>query len=1073
MHFQEEYLRFKGERVRIMEEVLSNINFIKANVLEFFFLRKVQKIRKSELDWIKKLSLRTVYVIFNAWISPALMTFATFYFFVRWGGKFSVSILFTSLFVMRTYQGDLTFLPNVIGSMIDFMVSSKRITEFMLTEKLKTLKCKRNSCENYDLVVQKIGFSHPKKKSKKENKSENGHKKKKSLNVKKGKLNDDLSEKLIESDTINQISIKDETKNESADFCFELKNLNLKIKKGELVAVIGQSGCGKSSLFLGLTGELIPHEDEDSKFVCNESVSFVSQSPWILNETIKNNILMDKEYNKERFENVVKLSNLKRDFEEMKEGEETIIGSKGSDVSGGQKIRIALARSLYSKAEMYLFDDVLSAFDVQVSESIFNEVICSFLKNKTRIISTHNISLLEKFDRIIFMEKGAIIFDGNFEELKTFPKFETLRKIECSKQIVIENKHFENKKEEEKENFKVKNDFPISLKEGKTGFKTLLYRNMNEEVQEDQAMTAQSIQSYVGLGSKFFLGCSIAFEFCFFGLNWFTYLFYNEYTKTDESKFEFVYFFKMLAFIQICSTILPTLRGFSILMFGLSIANKLSTLMAFRLIHASIGRFFQFNSSGKVLNRFSSDLETVDKSIPVTLSQQINLTFFVLLQFILMSFYSSPFLIVFIAIFGICIFKMRNNFVKKLKQVAKLDLVSKSPFFNFFGDTIYGLSDIRTSKQEDFVKKQMQEIIDNHVKCGYLLTACYKWFRLRVSLFSLIFMIPCCVFILIGNEETTKSIPVILFVMIQNIEYFISLINISNETERVFVAYGRCYNYTNLYYEKNSSYIMKNSEKIKRGIKLETIEAEAKKKEKPFPSEFGIEFVQVSAKYKRNSNYVLKDLSFKIEENEKIGIIGRTGAGKSSITKLMLNFVEYTTGKILISGINAFEIDVKRLRKNLSYVSQETNFFEGTLRENLDMFGIKSDEEILELLREAEMSEKVSEMGGLYAKIENNGDNLSVGEKQILCFTRTIINLKNIVILDEATSSMDLKSEEVLEKMKKKYLKNCTIICIAHRLNTLHDSDRIFQMESGKIKNWISKDDFKKNEFHLSENDLN
>lgn len=1030
LHFQKEYLQTKGKRLKLLEEVITNIRFVKTAVLEFFFLNRLELVRKTELKWIKKMAYRTVFVIFNAWFSPALMTFLMFVFFIYFGNQLSVSVIFTSLIVMRTYQSDLTFLPNVFGTFIDYMVSSERITNFLLSDDIKKLINSHDCRSEYDVNLKNIAFFWPE--SEQKEKIEN------------------IKEPLI---------IKEEIQK------FELLNVNIEVKKGELIAVIGKSGAGKSSLLLGLIGEMLSSASSNSLFSVNENIAYLSQSPWIFNETVRENITVGKGFNPELFQDVIHFCKLERDINSMKKGVETAIGSKGVDVSGGQKVRIAFARTLYSDREVYLLDDPLSAFDSRVGEFIFNETICGYLKNKTRIVTTHSVKHLPFFDRIIFLEAGRIIYQGDYEGLTKLYEFQTFLKIVEETTLKNEVKKEDDSKvqSENLNSSKSVTDLASLLEfssddlklfaEKRSKAERLLYQNMDTEMAENQPFSFRSVKNYIFLGSKTLFFFSVFSNFLFFLLNWFIFVFYNEQSRIKPADFNFDYFLKILLFIQIGSTVLPTLRGYFILLFGVSVSKKLSLLINFRVIHASLLTFFNKNSSGKILNRLGGDIEHVDKSIPVILSQQLNLTFFVLLQFSLMIYYSSIYVSFFIAVYILIVFSLQRRFVETLKQLTKLDTVSKSPFYNLLSDIIYGIVDIRVLKLQKHVRLEMREIIDNHVRCGYTLAAAYKWFRMRVALLSLIFVIPCLLFLLYGGTEAMSTVPIVLVALIQNIEYLIDFINITNETEKSMVIFGRCENYLEIPSELGCCQIASQMDDLRTHQSLIRVQKmEEAILNEPFKG-YKIEFKDLSASYSKDGPPVLSNLNFSLKKGEKIGVIGRTGAGKSSLTNVLFQFFEILNGQVQIDGRDIYKLNAKFLRSNLTYISQDSYFFEGTIRENIDMFGVVSDADLKLILEEAEIFEKIQSLGGLDSILSKNGGSLSVGEKQILCFVRAIVNLKNIVIMDEATSSLDVKSEQVLEKMKQRYFNNCSVITIAHRLNTLFDSHRIIELEKGKIKN--------------------
>jgi ABC-type multidrug transport system fused ATPase/permease subunit len=382
---------------------------------------------------------------------------------------------------------------------------------------------------------------------------------------------------------------------------------------------------------------------------------------------------------------------------------------------------------------------------------------------------------------------------------------------------------------------------------------------------------------------------------------------------------------------------------------------------------------------------------------------------------------------------------------------------------HLFSDSINGLVDIRTSKKQEFIIGQMSKTVDFHFRTCVVLSGFGEWFRIRVTLSSIFVTFPAFVFVLMSKDDFLSTISILITVLMMNMDTFNSFMNILNMFEKNFVSFDRCSYYLNL--EPESGLTLMNTQygQLMNGESMNVIlqeENQLLKSEKNWLFKGQVSFRKVCADYAPDLNYVLKNLNFEIRPSEKIGVIGRTGAGKSSLVIALVRFFESIEGEINIDGLDIYKLDVKKLRRSMTYISQDSYFFEGTLRENLDPFKIASDDKIVELLKESEIYDKIDLSGGLDWKLSSGGGNISVGEKQILCFVRAIINIKKIIIMDEATLSLDIKSESLIEKMKEKYFKESTTITIAHRLNTVYQSDRILVLDKGKIRTFGNVRDF-------------
>jgi ATP-binding cassette subfamily C (CFTR/MRP) protein 1 len=588
--------------------------------------------------------------------------------------------------------------------------------------------------------------------------------------------------------------------------------------------------------------------------------------------------------------------------------------------------------------------------------------------------------------------------------------------------------------------------------------------NIENEMKENGEVNFQLILQYFKLGkTRYLLVPFIAFilQVLFSGYN---YYFKNQQGSLTAENFEKAYFMKVTLILEIGFISFGTLSGLFCFIYGLGVSRKLNSLIIFRLMHSSLNRFFNKNPVGKVLNRFSDDLNKIDKFIPGQVSYVLVILSSLTLDMLLLLILSSPYLIVFVVVYFIIILRMQRVFTKPYKQVSSLSSTSKSPIFHLFSDSVNGLLDIRASRKESYIVKNMSRNVDFHFKTEIVNAGFIQWFQMRVTLYSLMFIIPTFILLMSFKDNFLDYSSILISVLTDNMEIILFFMHALSSFERNFVSFDRCKYYMSLPLEHDLTQIPTYFERIKNGESISAIESSEKewilKRTHSWPNQGNITFFDMGASYNSDTNFVLKNISLEIKPGEKIGVIGRTGAGKTSFVTSLIRFFDTIEGDIKIDGQDIYDIDLKLLRRSLTFISQDSYFFEGSLRENLDPFKIADDAKLVELLKESEIYDKVELSGGLDWHMSSGGGNLSVGEKQILCFVRAIINLQKIIILDEATSNLDIKSESLLEKMKDKYFKSSTTITIAHRLNTVYQSDRILVLEKGRIKTFSNVKEF-------------
>eukprot|EP01080_Neovahlkampfia_damariscottae_P008401 gene8401-226_t len=815
-------------------------------------------------------------------------------------------------------------------------------------------------------------------------------------------LNFDDFEVLKTDQIENEIEIK------NASFAWEknlnvLNNINFTLKKREFVCVVGEIASGKSSLLSSLTGET---SISKGTLKISKDVKYLKKKSFIINDTFRNNILFGLDFDQERYAKVIECCDLVDDIESLIDKDLTLIGEKGINLSGGQKSRLNLARICYSISSdesIVLLDDPLSDVDVHVGKVIFDHCLNDFLSNNSKILVTHHVKYLrnESIDKIVFMKNSKIHSIGTFEEL--FSKCDEFRTFYC--------------------NYKGSSSF--SEKQSK--------KKKVEKIMEDDALTIEK-ETFLSKGNHSPTS------------NFFYYI-----NSNGSSSF---YFGMILLFIGhlcavYCKLIIESQQGiigFSILgvlkvlfyVAGLyMICQKtLSTSSFFHdkivnsLTHATM-KFYDSMNSGSILSVFSHDLLEMECTVRWILREVVIVFSMFIIDFISI-FYISP-KIIFLIIPTICVLYYINNLYKQVDEIlTPLESQFFSDVLTHVEETVTGLDVIRNLKQQMNFKKKFNMLMDRRTKLSISNKMFNYWQSYYIQVVGAIFHFSSCLLVFLINPTISSAVMGLLL----------------TQCEEVLDALGWGLEVGT----KLRNYMKNNMQKIRN---FTCIEQESIKEENFIVKKGTIEMRNVKLKYLESSPFVLKGISFKVNQGEKIGIIGRTGSGKSSIVNTIFRMREIDSGSILIDGRDISKINISSLRSNIGIISQEPKMMKGSIRDNLDPFNEFSDEEIWDSLFKVNLDKKIKKWeNNLEFQLTESGNNLSNGELQMLCLARVLLKKKKILILDEATSNVDVKNDNLFQEILRKYCTKTTILVIAHRLNTILDCDKILIIEKGKVINF-------------------
>ncbi|KAF7814158.1 ABC transporter C family member 8-like [Senna tora] len=787
-----------------------------------------------------------------------------------------------------------------------------------------------------------------------------------------------------------------------------LRDLNLEIKWGQKTAVCGPVGAGKSSLLYAILGE-IPKISRTVK-VCG-TVAYVSQTSWIQSGTIRDNVLFGKPMDKARYENVLKVCALDKDINVLSHGDLTEIGQRGINMSGGQKQRIQLARAVYNDADIYLLDDPFSAVDAHTAAILFNDCVMTALRKKTVILVTHQVEFLSLVDKILVMEGGEVTQSGSYEDLlkkgtafeqlvnahresisRSDQNYETQGESEDVISVVhpLESHGFHLTKEKSEEEISSKVQAAVQLTQ--------------EEEKEIGDVGWKPFLDYIFQPKGSFLLClAILASMCFISLQaasnfWLALAI--EVPKVTNGILIGVY-----TAISLLSSVFVFMRSLIVTQFGL----KASTSFFYSFNNAIFKApmlFFDSTPVGRILTRASSDLSTLDFDIPYSIN--------------------------FVFIGGI---EVLGYYQASSRELMRINGTTKAPIMNFTAETSLGVVTLRAFNMVDRFFQQYLKLVDTDAKLFFHSNAATEWLILRIELLqNLTLFTAALLLVLLPKGFVSPGLAGL------SLSYALSM-----TSTQIFLTRWFC----------NLSNFIVSVERIKQFIHIPEEPPAVVEDRKPppsWPSKGRIYLQGLEIRYRPNAPLVLKGITCTFKEGSRVGVVGRTGSGKTTLISALFRLVEPAKGDILIDGISICSMGLKDLRMKLSIIPQEPTLFKGSIRTNLDPLGLYSDEEIWMALEKCQLKATICSLPNLLdSSVSDEGENWSVGQRQLFCLGRVLLKRNKILVLDEATASIDSATDAILQRIIRQEFSECTVITVAHRVPTVIDSDMVMVLSFGKL----------------------
>ena len=994
--------KYSDRRVSRLQEILQSMWFVKVSAMESSFIDELHNIRKQERKYLK---LSAVFK--NAALSvsaslPVFASVASFATYAKTGHGFEPGPIFSSFALWNSLRFPLSIIPMVLGMAADATSAIKRVETFLLAPEEKDV-VRDPDIALFAITVEEADFSWT-----------------------KTGMDTQICESTEKCHPIDPASVissaSTKTLVPTADY---LRDITFSAQKGQLIGLAGPSGSGKSSLICALAGEMALLKG-NLNIKGKRSVCY--QNPWLHSTSIRENILFGSPMNQEWYQRVIDACALRQDIDMLPDFDDTHVGEGGLRLSGGQKQRVCLARAIYAKADVVLLDDCLSALDTTTRNHVLDVAICGLLKDTCTILATHDTGALKRCDKIILLDDLAIKAVGSGEELTT--DLEEINERKIPNKTVTEPGAFHLKDSNDpqpedgtpasridSEAFRCK-----ETTRGKVTSSTHLH--YIQSIASPIIILLLALLLIVAQGSGILTGL------------WLSYWTSNRFTLSTD---EYIGVYCGLGFAQALLTFI----------FG-AITTCLATQSSMVIFWRSLGAvlrspmdFFVTTPLGEITSRLMDDTSMLDNNLPeayrlfwTTLAGLGSIFVLIISQ---VPHFTPVVLVMCGLIYGLSVYYKAST-----RDLKHHEAIRRSRVLNIFTQALAGCTTIRAYGRTEHFVTEFQTAVNEVSAAAFLALATQRWLCLRLDSISTLLLLGTGLVVATGALNLSPSVSGLLLAYVLPVTLILQIIvRQLAEVEAYLVSFERSVEYTKLPPEEGSP---RNAEPPN------------------WPESGNLVFKDVSMRYKITDPNILEEISLQVRHGEKIGIVGRTGAGKSSLIKLLCGIVKPSEGVITFDGIDITKISVQKLRSSMTVIPQDPTFFSGTVRSNLDPFNQFAEEQIISALQEVglyakhsspERDEKPESGGNINlmptTPISKNAQNLSAGQRQLLALARALLRNSKIVLCDEATSSVDNETDVMIQTTLSTAFEDATVLCIAHRLRTVLHYDRICVIDAGRV----------------------
>ncbi|KAJ5715756.1 oligomycin resistance ATP-dependent permease yor1 [Penicillium malachiteum] len=1006
-------------RVSLTQEVISTIRMVKFFGWEPSFLDRLTRISDEQSSEATYLAMIFNFTMALGQSLPNIAAMASFITYGTGSGNaLDIAIVFSSTALFQSLLLPSTYLPAVLGQVSQSGAGLKKIQEFLLAEEKEEVEIDRDMKDA--IKIENAEFSWDKSQAAPPEEEKDADKDKKKDELK--------------SDGSSDVTLSPDEDAVDPNAPFILPSLSLKIRRGELLAVIGGIGAGKSSLLSALMGDM---RKSGGRLRLSSEVAYCPQAAWIQSATVRENILFGSPYDPYWYETVVNACQLRRDFGIFANGDATHIDEKGSNMSGGQKQRVSLARAVYSKKDIVLLDDVLSAVDPHVGIAIFDQAILGLLRHKTVIFSTHTTHVLDRCDRILWLDHGAVKAIGTFNQVKS-------QHSEFG-EMVNQSHDDENEEKKEDDESDVSKDAKNIME---TGFSDS--KNSTQITMQDNEPPTEAGEPVVVPSDSKSAGVSLM-TVC------------KAYLASTKSWIPIIMAFPLLcvalAGVMLCGIWLSAWAedtyglsrnayigiyvaiglsmAISIYLYGICVASAChsANLAMLKNAHVRVVNaptwFFDVTPLGQVVSRFAKDYNVMEDALP----EALRLFFYsvgTILAICILIIYHFPWFALAVGpcciIFFIAVLYYRGS----ASQLKVYEGNFRGAVAGRFTETLSGVPTIRAYSQQSAFALKMQNAVDDMVSASLLSFGSQRWLAFRLDFLGILLIVVAVMLVMIDKYTQNPGVSAVVLTYslaaVQSLQYIIrqwAQVEVSlSSVERMFI------------YSFEKSFPAE-------GNNNKTIEAAPRS----WPEQGAINFSNVRMRYRSGLPEVLCGLNLNVRPGEHIGIVGRTGAGKSSLISALFRVCELARGTVSIDGVDISKLALSELRPRISIQPQESLLFAGTVRDNIDPLGVHTDQELWLALRGAWLADSMQ----LDDAVEEEGANFSHGQRQQIGLARLLVKDSKIVICDEATSSVDAETDQKIQQTMVKAFKGKTLLTVAHRIRTIIHYDRICVMDHGRI----------------------